>query len=81
MIAMPLKKTCKRLWKLRVTPYKCIGREPLPKLIPFEDLKYVNVCKKKVKGYIVETIQRIIFWDPEKIFEILGAKSDDYIGT
>jgi hypothetical protein len=33
--------------------YKGIGRKPLPKLISVEDLKYIKVCKKKVKGYVV----------------------------
>ena len=37
--------------------------------------------KKKVKNYVVETIQRIIFGDPDEIFEMLGANSDGYIGT
>jgi len=44
-------------------------------------LKYVKVLKKKVKGYVVETIQRIIFGDPEEIFKMLGMNSDDYIDT
>jgi len=61
--------------------YKGIGRKPLPILVPLDDLKYVKVLKKKVKNYVVETIQRIIFGDPEEIFEMLGANSDGYIGT
>ncbi len=44
-------------------------------------LKYVKVLKKKVINYVVETIQRIIFGNPEEIFEMLGADSDGYIGT
>ena len=40
-----------------------------------------NLLKIKVKNYVVETIQRIIFGDPEEIFEMLGANSDGYIGT
>ena len=40
-----------------------------------------NVVKKKIKNYVVENIQRIIFGDPKKISEMLGANSDDYIGT
>ena len=61
--------------------YKGIGRKPLPKLVPLDDLKYVKVLKKKVKNYVVETIHHIVFGDPEDIFEILGANSDGYIGT
>jgi hypothetical protein len=61
--------------------YKGIGRKPLPKLVPFDNLKYVKVLKKKVKNIIVETIKRIIFGDPKEIFEMLGADSDGFIGT
>ena len=39
------------------------------------------MLKKKVKNYVVETIQRIIFGDPKEIFEMLGANSVSYIGT
>ncbi|MGV8076927.1 MAG: hypothetical protein ACP5N0_06490 [Methanosarcina sp.] len=67
--------------KFELPQYKGIGRKPLPKLIPFEDLKYIKVCKKKVKGYGVETIQRIIFGDPQEISKMLGTEADDYIGT
>ena len=66
--------------KIELPRYKGIGRKPLPKLVPFEDLKYVKVLKK-VENYVVETIQRIVFGDPEEIFEILGIHSDGYIGT
>ena len=58
--------------KIGLSQYKSIGRKPLPKLIPVEDLRYIKVCKKKVKGYLVETIQCIIFGDPEEIFKMLG---------
>jgi hypothetical protein len=47
--------------KIELPEYKGIGRRPLPKLVPLDDLKYVKVLKKKVKNYVVETIQRIIF--------------------
>lgn len=60
---------------------KGIGRRPLQKLVPFNDLKYVKVIKKKVKNYVVETIQRIIFGDPKEIFEMLGTNLDSYSGT
>ena len=66
---------------IELPQYKGIGRKPLPKLTPVEDLKYIKVLKKKVKGYVVETIQRIIFGDAEEIFEMLNANLDDYIGT
>jgi IS1 family transposase len=67
--------------KIEFPQYKGIGRKPLPKLVPLDDLKYVKVLKKKVNNYVVETIQRIVFGDPNEIFEMLGANSDGYIGT
>ena len=67
--------------KIELPQYKGIGRKPLPKLVPLDNLKYVKVLKKKVKNIIVETIQRIIFGDPKEIFEMLGVDSDGYIGT
>jgi hypothetical protein len=67
--------------KIELPEYKGIGRRPLPKLVPLDDLKYVKVLKKKVKNYVVETIQRVIFGDPDEIFEMLGINSDGYIGT
>lgn len=33
--------------KIDLPQYKGIGRKPLPKLIPFDDLKYVKVLKKR----------------------------------
>ena len=67
--------------KIELPPYKGIGRKPLPKLVPLEDLKYVKILKNKVNNCVVETVQRIIFGDPEEIFQMLGADSDGYIGT
>ena len=67
--------------KIELPQYKGIGRKPLPKLVPLDDLKYVKVLKKKVNGYIVETIQQIVFGDPDEISEMLGINSDGDIGT
>jgi hypothetical protein len=67
--------------KMELPQYKGIGRKPLPKLVPLDGLKYIKVLKEKVKNYVVETIQSIIFGDPEEIFEMLGVDSDGYIGT
>ena len=67
--------------KSELPQYKGVGRRSLPRLVPLDDLKYVKVLKKKVKNYVVETIQSIIFGDPEEIFAILGASSNGYIGT
>jgi IS1 family transposase len=67
--------------KIELPQYKGIGRKPLPKLVPLDDLKYVKVLKKKVKNYVVETIHRIVYGNPEEILEMLGANSDSFIGT
>ena len=67
--------------KIELPQYKGIGRKPLSKLVPLDELKYVKVLKKKVKNIKVDTIQRIIFGHPEEIFKMLGADSDGYIGT
>jgi hypothetical protein len=67
--------------KIELPPYKGIGRKPLPKLVPLDELKYVKVLKNRVKNYVVETFQRIIFGNPKEIFEMLGVDLDGYIGT
>jgi IS1 family transposase len=67
--------------KIEIPQYKGVGRKPLPKLLPLENLKYVKVLKKKVKNYVVETIHSIVFGNPDDIFEVLGANSDSFIGT
>ena len=66
--------------KIELPQYKGIGRKPLQKLILLEDLKYVKVLTKKVKEYVVETIRRIIFGDPDEIFAMLKVNLDGYIG-
>jgi len=40
--------------KIELLQYKGIGRKPLPKLVPLDDLKYVKVLEKKIKNYVVE---------------------------
>src|SRR5665647_298747 len=40
-----------------------------------------SIMKEKVKNYVVETVQHIVFGDPEEIFEMLGVNSGGYIGT
>lgn len=39
------------------------------------------IPEKRRKEYVVETIQSIIFGDPQEIFEMIGANSDGCIGT
>lgn len=52
--------------------YKGRGRKPLPKLIPFRDLKYAQVCKKREKNRIVGVMRRIIFGDKIAILNSTG---------
>ncbi|MDD4496781.1 MAG: hypothetical protein PHV51_01305 [Methanosarcinaceae archaeon] len=66
---------------LEVPPYKGIGRKPLPRTIPPDDLKYVKIIKKKVKNIVVKAVQRVVFGKKEEVEEMLGIDEDDYIGT
>ena len=43
--------------------YKGIGRKPNPVLVPKEDLKYAQVCKKREHGSIVGMVKRVVFGD------------------
>ena len=64
------------------TPSYCgIGRKPLPKLMPYPNLKYAQVCKQREKGRVVEIIQRIVFGEPEEVMDSLGAHSNGRIST
>ena len=66
---------------LEKPPYCGIGRKPLPILVPPDDLKYAQVCKKIVKGQVVEELRRIVFGDSEEILRLFGADSGAYINT
>ncbi len=50
-------------------PYKGRGRKPNPVLVPGEDLKYAQVCKKREKGSIVGMVKRIVFGSCPRIIE------------
>ncbi len=67
--------------KVEQPPYKGIGRKPNPVLVPREDLKYAQVCKKRDKGNVVGMVKRVVFGDLENILSILGADSDGKIST
>ncbi len=62
-------------------PYKGMGRKPLPRLVPYLDLKYAQVCKKREKGRVVEVVQRVVFGEPEEVLRLLGADSGGKINT
>jgi len=66
---------------LEQRPYCGIGRKPLPILVPPKDLKYAQVCKKIVKGQVVEELRRVVFGDAEEILRLFGADSGGCINT
>ena len=61
--------------------YKGIGRKPNPVLVPKEDLKYAQVCKKREHGSIVGMVKHVVFGDLNDILKILDADSDGKIST
>ncbi|VUT24305.1 MAG: hypothetical protein MOIL_00442 [Candidatus Methanolliviera sp. GoM_oil] len=67
--------------KLKTPPYKGTGRRPDPVIVPSDDLKYAQVCKKRRNGKIVEVVQRVVFGDPDEVLEILCGDSDGKINT
>lgn len=62
-------------------PYQGRGRPPNPKMIPFKDLKYAQVCKKRQKGRVVDVVQRVVFGDADEILHLLGADEGGSINT
>ena len=66
---------------MELSDYKGIGRKPLPKLIPFQNLKYAQVCKKREKGKIVEVVQHIIFEYPYEVLRLLITDFGSKINT
>jgi IS1 family transposase len=64
------------------TPYwGGIGRKPLPVRIPYPNLKYARVCKRKENSRIVEIVEEIVFGEPEEVLHLLGADSGGKINT
>lgn len=49
------------------------GRPPNPRLVPPEDLSYVQVVKQYKRYRVVKVSRKVVFGDPEKIDEILAA--------
>jgi hypothetical protein len=66
---------------LETPPYSGTGRKPLPVLIPYPNLKYAQVCKKKEKGKVVEVLQRVVFGYPEDVMKSLGIDPGGKINT
>jgi hypothetical protein len=66
---------------LEQPPYCGIGRKPLPILVPPEELKYAQVCKKVANGHVVEVLQRVVFGDIDEVLRLFGADSGGCINT
>jgi IS1 family transposase len=49
------------------------GRPPNPRLVPPEDLLYVQVVKQYKRYRVVKVTRKIVFGDPEKVESILDA--------
>jgi hypothetical protein len=62
-------------------PIVVLEQKPLPILVPPEDLKYAQVCKKVVKGHVVEVIQHVVFGDTDEILRLFGANFGGCINT
>ena len=51
------------------------GRPPNPRLVPTEDLLYVQVVKQYREYRVVKVSRKVVFGDPERIEAILAASS------
>ena len=61
--------------------YSGRGRPPQPRWIPYEDLKYAQVCKIRKKGKVIRVVQRVVFGDEEEVLKLLGADKNRCINT
>jgi hypothetical protein len=66
---------------LETPTYQGVGRKPLQVLLPYPNLKYAQVCKRREKGRVVEVVQRIVFGDPKEVMGLLGADAGGKINT
>lgn len=57
------------------------GRPPKPRWVPLEELKYTQVCKKRVNGHIVEVVQRVVLGDEKEVLTLLGVDKGGKINT
>ena len=62
-------------------PYHGRGRLPNPITIPFQDLKYAQVCKKREKGHVVDVIQRVVYGSLDEILSLFDADNQGVINT
>ena len=61
--------------------YSGKGRKPLPVMIPYSNLKYARVYKRRENNRIVEIVEEIVFGEPEEVLHLLGADSGGRINT
>lgn len=61
--------------------YNGRGRRPLPVLVPYPNLKYARICKRRENGRVVEVVEEIVFGDPKEVLRLLGADSGGRINT
>ena len=66
---------------LETPSYRGKGRKPLPVMIPYPNLKYARVCKRRENNRIVEIVEEIVFGEPEEVLRLLGADSGSRINT
>jgi IS1 family transposase len=62
-------------------PYHGRGRPPNSINIPFQDLKYAQVCKQREKGRVIDVIQRVVFGSMDEILSLLEADGQGVINT
>jgi hypothetical protein len=66
---------------LETPTYQGRGRKPLQALLPYPNLKYAQVCKRREKGRVIEVVQRIVFGEPNEVLRLLGADNGGKINT
>jgi hypothetical protein len=62
-------------------PYYGRGRKPLPVFIPYPNLKYARICKRRENGRAIEIVEEVVFGEPEEVLRLLGAESGGRINT
>jgi hypothetical protein len=58
-----------------------IGMKPYPVFVPYPNLKYAKVCKKRRNGRVIKVVQHVVFGNPKEVMKLLGADSGGSINT
>lgn len=61
--------------------YQGRGRPPHLKMIPFQDLRYAQICKKRQNGRVVDVVQRVVFGSVAEVLHLLGADKGGAVNT